>query len=118
MCGPRKRARANAIVRVAAIIACGDPQNPEGGCSGDNCVNRELYVECPLDCCMGGAPDPSCTSTTEVVLEKFDKVRDRKGLEAKMASDGWITEEKQRDGSTHVDRYFISPDQSKVQVHY
>ena len=90
-----------------------DPNDPEGGCAGDNCVNRELYVECPLDCCMGGAPDPSCTSTTEVVLEKFDKVRDRKGLEAKMASDGWTTEEKQRDGSTHVDRYFISPDQSR-----
>jgi hypothetical protein len=90
-----------------------DPQNPEGGCAGTDCVNRELYVECPLDCCMGGAPDPACTSTTEVVLEKFDKVRDRKGLEAKMASDGWTTEEKQRDGSSHIDRYFISPDQSR-----
>ena len=52
-----------------------DPSNPEGGCAGTDCVNRELYVECPLDCCMGGAPDPACTSTEVQVIEKFDKVR-------------------------------------------
>ena len=32
-----------------------------GGCGAD-CVNRELYVECPLDCCGGGALDPACAS--------------------------------------------------------
>ena len=43
----------------------------DGGCGAD-CVNRELYVECPLDCCGGGAPDPACESKEAAAPEKLD----------------------------------------------
>ena len=37
------------------------------------------------------------------------KVTDKDALEAKMAADGWTKEEKKREGSDHVDKYWIDP---------
>ena len=37
------------------------------------------------------------------------KVTDKKALEERMAADGWTKEEKKREGSDHVDKYWIDP---------
>ena len=37
------------------------------------------------------------------------KITDKKALEAKMTADGWTKEEKKREGSDHVDKYWIDP---------
>ena len=37
------------------------------------------------------------------------KVTDKKALEERMAADGWTKEEKKREGSDHVDKYWLDP---------
>ena len=40
-------------------------------------------------------------------------ITDKKALEARMAADGWTKEEKQREGSATVDKYWIDPNGGK-----
>ena len=44
---------------------CVHDPSTEGGCAGARTASiASCTSSVPLDCCMGGAPDPSCTSTT------------------------------------------------------
>ena len=44
---------------------------------------------------------------------RIPELRDRSGLEAKMASDGWTTEESTREDNGRVDRFYLSPSGGK-----
>jgi hypothetical protein len=44
---------------------------------------------------------------------RIPELRDRTGLEARMASDGWTTEESTREDNGRVDRFYLSPSGGK-----
>ena len=45
--------------------------------------------------------------------KKIPELRDRSGLEARMATDGWTTEEVPREDDKRVDRFYLSPSGGK-----
>ena len=51
----------------------------------------------------------STTSSSSSSSSINNKVTNKDALEAKMAADGWTKEEKKREGSNHVDKYWIDP---------
>ena len=51
----------------------------------------------------------STSSSSSSSSSNNNKVTDKDALEAKMAADGWTKEEKKREGSDHVDKYWIDP---------
>ena len=65
---------------------------------------KKLVVETPEE-----SPALECVPRKVARASTGSRVTDRKALEERMAADGWTKEEKQREGSTHVDKYYLPP---------
>ena len=86
-------AAAAALDASIAMLARPDATPPRG-------ASIDLTAESPaLEC----VPRKVARASTG------SRVTDRKALEERMAADGWTKEEKQREGSATVDKYWIDP---------
>ena len=62
-----------------------------------------------IDLTAEESPALECVPRKVARASTGSRVTDRKALEERMAADGWTKEEKQREGSTHVDKYYLPP---------
>ena len=58
-------------------------------------------------------PDFDPAAVPEAAGRTISKITDKKALEARMAADGWTKEEKPRESSSHVDKYWVDPKDGK-----
>ena len=99
--------------RTCARRACEAPITPPPD------VKRKAPAEAPKPAKRGRKPAAkvvqaiAASPTVKRAPRSPQKVPDRAGLEARMAADGWTREDKQREGSAHVDKYFVPPNGGK-----
>merc|ERR1719482_2444483 len=62
-----------------------------------------------IDLTAEESPALECVPRKVARASTGSRVTDRKALEERMAADGWTKEEKQREGSDHVDKYWLDP---------
>ena len=62
-----------------------------------------------IDLTAEESPALECVPRKVARASTGSRVTDRKALEERMATDGWTKEEKQREGSATVDKYWIDP---------
>jgi hypothetical protein len=62
-----------------------------------------------IDLAAAESPALECVPRKVARASTGSRVTDRKALEERMAADGWTKEEKQREGSAHVDKYYLPP---------
>ena len=62
-----------------------------------------------IDLTAEESPALECVPRKVARASTGSRVTDRKALEERMAADGWTKEEKKREGSDHVDKYWIDP---------
>ena len=62
-----------------------------------------------IDLTAEESPALECVPRKVARASTGSRVTDRKALEERMAADGWTKEEKQREGSATVDKYWIDP---------
>ena len=105
---------ADGVERGGAVRGAG------GGSSGPRrldrdagAARRDAAARASIDLTAEESPALECVPRKVARASTGSRVTDRKALEERMAADGWTKEEKQREGSATVDKYWIDPNGGK-----
>ena len=102
---PAKVRAVNADGTIALDYADGDRRN-DATTSELRCKRQATPAEADPDFA------PAAPSTADAPAAR-STITDKKALEERMAADGWTKEEKARESSSHVDKYWIDPKDGK-----